>query len=437
MVAAQYYGWIAVVTFISAGLFLFIVPNRIRWRLNRRPGLLSILFIALVLRIAAFALFGIRQFGDFSVYEQMAWEIRNGAFWISLEKQTGPSLMYALASFPFGSVLQGGLVLNLLLQVWDVYLAYCIGRDLRSEKAGIYAAVFVAFFPDHIYFTRLLSSEVFFSTGMLLATWLLIRSRQKPALFLPLGILVGAMNYFRPQAILLLAAMMLVVVLSNRSAKAKYWSGMAVGGFILAGLPLFIYNYQQLSKVSVVPAQVSGLTMLFATTNSHDGIFQLDQYDLFQELQTAGEGEHPLVVANRKAKSIALHRIAHNPGKWLRYTFTNRLPLQFGGSSIRWAWESAPQPIAGFHLIAAYICGIIFLLYAVYLASGRYVPDDLNSLMLIMLGFTVALHLFSEVNPRYNHHLVLLAGVVLSTEWRYRDNWIRRKAHHKIKDFTL
>lgn len=410
--------WVnALALVVFAGIFLT------RWRPQTEPPKMGIIIlIASALRILVVFLPGYEPFGLFEVHSDMANDIANGSYLFCLDKPTGSSMVYAAVGWIFGSVPAGALTLNLFLQVLDVRLAYLIGKRWRTEKIGRWCALALALYPDHIYYTHLLSSEVFFTTGLLLTVYLLVRSPADIRWWPLIGLVIGLMNYFRPLAPLLIVAAA-VFELSRRSEINQTIARISLmtAAFLIVILPQSIHTFRQTGKVRCTSVQKGGLSFLFATSNHGQGAFQLYEYNHYLEMQdscsNAQSNVHPLVCANHAAWHLGRKRISERTFVWLKYSLTKRLPLQFGGSTLRWAWPDRPVERwrAIFHLGSHLITALIWLSFCFILIYNKL--DDPLRVSIAFLVFLVFLtHFFTEVNPRYAHPwtVLLLVFIILN-----------------------
>lgn len=108
----------------------------------------------------------------------------------------------------FGAGLWQAKLLNVLLATGTGALTFALGARAFGRRAGLLAALLVAFFPAQIIFSTLILTEVLFGFVFLLFTWLLLRwtlDRKDAAVWqlVALGLLAGYASLIRSEAVML------------------------------------------------------------------------------------------------------------------------------------------------------------------------------------------------------------------------------------------
>jgi len=177
-----------------------------------RKQLISLFFLAFVLRLA---LFGLQYYhagsmqssfaGDSQAYLQLARNVFSGN---GFSESTSPPFLPVAGRMPLVPLLlglfRGSLLLYLVLQIavasFSVLLVYYIGRRTFSESVGFWGAILLACDPLSIYHSSQLMTETYFTFFLLLAVYFFVEFRDSgrlsSAAFSGLGI--GLASLARP-----------------------------------------------------------------------------------------------------------------------------------------------------------------------------------------------------------------------------------------------
>lgn len=129
-----------------------------------------------------------------------------GAYW-----PVGTAAIAAVTFQVFGESFLGVVLLNLIASALIMLMAFVLGQRWFGTRTGLLACGLVAVWPNLIYFTSILSSELYFIAMVMGGLWFW----EKRASFLSIvlcGLIWGLACYLRPVALLLPIAMAFAAV---------------------------------------------------------------------------------------------------------------------------------------------------------------------------------------------------------------------------------
>jgi 4-amino-4-deoxy-L-arabinose transferase-like glycosyltransferase len=194
----------------------------------RRWPILGILGLALVVRLAWILLVPNAQYSDSVWYDGAAANLAaNGVYGLD-----GPSAWFP-PGYPFlltaiykliGHAEFAGKLANVAIGVGITGFTYLLARMLAGEVVGLVSALMIAVWPNLIFSTGILDSDLLAAAGFVAAMWLGMRMTRNPR---PvtwqtwlLGVLIGWMVLVRPVSLILLAALGLWWWLDTNSLRA-------------------------------------------------------------------------------------------------------------------------------------------------------------------------------------------------------------------------
>ena len=161
-----------------------------------------------------------------------------------------PLLLAALFRLP-GDDVAAARVVNVLAGLALIAGVYYLASRLWNKTAGFFAAVAIAFFPSHIYFSSLLLSEsVFVAAAVLLLSlalaWTLDESTTRWRVFV-LGVLAGCVGMLRPEGAFIVLAIIATWVAMRRSwRQVGMYTGLLLLGMAVLYVPWTVRNMVQL-----------------------------------------------------------------------------------------------------------------------------------------------------------------------------------------------
>lgn len=182
-------------------------------RESRQRGLLlAVGVVALATRILFVMIVPTKPVSDFLAYDNAGWAIASGHGavdagqpWINWPP--GYPAFLGLLYFIFGHSLLAAKLAQVLLSTATCVLTYFVARAVFAEDGwfiGPLAAMLVAVYPQSIFYTSVLASDVLFSFLLMLAVWTLVRNgfpSSRNALLT--GLIIGLATLTRGQALLL------------------------------------------------------------------------------------------------------------------------------------------------------------------------------------------------------------------------------------------
>ena len=324
---------------------------------------------------------------------------------------------------------------------------FLLGRVTAGTAVGLVGALLIALWPNLIFHTNILSSDLLAACGFVMALWLAMRPPRGPAWLTAtaLGLLVGWMVLVRPVSLILLAAIGLWWWLRDRSLWRAIVQLVPVVAlvFVIVGA-WTVRNYVQFGQVITI-ATNGGYN--FWQTNhrfadGNDTFWQAVPMD-DPEYQTMAQGDE--FTKNREGYRYALAYLREHPGHlltmlpaklfWLYHTDTSGLyegalnaPLE--SPSAVAAWLQAHEQLAEAATFRYYevvmalaVVGTMLLL----LTSRPLWLWPLLSLPLLLTFF----HLFFHAKDRFHIPLdgvvALLAAVALVEGARRLQGLLRRR----------
>ncbi len=229
--------------------------------------IIAILLISFFLRLA-FAYAEPVKWWDETVYASLGWDLKSNPLHYSFDGgwsdyvpgdwpkagYRAPLLPYMLGVmfFFFG---QNMILLNCLMPLigtLNVLLIYLLGKKLFTEKIGLYAAVFLAFMPVHVFYSGKLLTDVLSTTMITLSVFLFVLwSEKRDNKFASLTGAVTALAVLsRYVSILLLPIFFVFLLVKERNInfiKSKSFLLMLLS-FLLVLLPWLVYGYYEYSN---------------------------------------------------------------------------------------------------------------------------------------------------------------------------------------------
>lgn len=167
----------------------------------------------------------------------------------------GTSAIVAATYAVLGDTYLGVVTLNLLASLVTLVLTWRVGRIFFGDQAAFWATVIVAFWPNLIFFTSVLSSELYFIAMVLAGTYFWVRPEgNRWVNLLICGVIWGLACYLRP-VILLYPAALVIAALSQglrETGIAVIKGGVAIAMILLIVSPWTMRNEAVLGKAYTV-----------------------------------------------------------------------------------------------------------------------------------------------------------------------------------------
>lgn len=421
----------------------------------RRPILLAILVVALVLRLAHW--WAVRDepfFGQLAMdsqeYDRWAQEIAGGDWLGSQVFFQAPLYPYILAVVyrVAGRSVDAIYLLQIALAIAGIWALYGAARRMADERAGLVAAGLAAVYGPFLFYDVQLLKESFAVTVTCFLLWALAERR-----WLGAGILLGIIALLRENALLLIPFLLPLAWNRERRTAGLVRNGaVLVAGLALALAPVALRN--GIVGGDFLPTTFQGGVNFWIGNNPDaDGTYQ----PIVPGKQIpALERQEPVRVAEQELgrrltpAEVSSHWLgkslswaAGHPGAFLR--------LQLRKVGMFWSWYEWPdavdyywvQGLSAVYRLPLVEFGTISLLALAGLWMVRKRPGPFAPALLFALGWlasTVIFFLFSRYRLPVVPALLPLAAVPLvrlGEIWRVRGRGWRTGAILTVAAFLL
>lgn len=312
----------------------------------RPEHITRIIFLGIILRIIWAIFIPVNPISDSAAYDtfaNMLWQ--HGVYgWTpdspSAYWAVGTSAITAATYFVLGETYLGVVVLNLLTSMMLMVLVWKLGTQYFGKDAAIWAAAIVAFWPNLIFFTSILSSELYFMAFTLGGLYFWSRERGSPWWNLLLcGLIWGLACYIRP-VILLFPVALLIASFSQGLRATGLAAIKTVGAIVLIVMivsPWTMRNADVIGKAYLVSSNF-GTNLWMGNNPDSDGSYTRLPSDVLGMSEV--DREEYLAA---KAKAY----ISEDPARFLR-TVGHRILDLHGRETIGIVWnETAVTALAG------------------------------------------------------------------------------------------
>lgn len=387
---------------------------------------LPIILVGMLLRVVWAFYVPVIPVSDSNAYANFAMNIwQHGVYGWTPEEPTaywavGTSALTAATFFLLGETYVGVVALNLLTGLAILLLTRVLGTLYFGTQAAFCSVVLVAFWPNMIFFTSILSSELYFIALTMGGLYFWSRETGRPWVNLLLCSLIwGLACYIRP-VIVLFPAAMLIAALSQggrATAIAAVKTAVSIGLIVLIVSPWTMRNAEVIGKAYLVSSNFGPNLWMGNNPDSRGEYMPLPP-----EVQSMSEVEREEYLGQ-----LAKDYIRDYP---LRFAaaFAKRVAILHGRETIGVVWnETVLQPYMG--NVGVFALKLVASGYWVMLVLGalaglvlRFGQDRLRALFHPVFGgwayFTVV-HAVIVGGDRYHMPSVpfvaLLAGVAAAT----------------------
>jgi 4-amino-4-deoxy-L-arabinose transferase-like glycosyltransferase len=398
-----------------------------------RAGLLGILGLAFGLRLAWVVLVPNEQYSDSVWYDATAAHLAaTGEY-----GPDGPSAWFP-PGYPFflaaiyrslGYWQLAGKLGNVLVGTAIVLLTYLLARRLVGQRGALVAALLVAVWPNLVFHTGILSSDLLATCGFLLSLWLASRlpgeGGHRLPLLLLLGLVIGWTVLVRPVSLILLPAIGLWWWIGARALTPPlHWIAPVVAVVFVVIGAWTVRNYVRFGEA--IPIATNGGYNFWQVNQRYaDGT---DTYWRFvpmddPEYQTMRNGDE--FTKNREGYRYGLAFLRAHPDRfftlipdkifWLWHSDTSgfyegALYPQMQGPSAVHDWIVAHERLTESLTFRWYevVGGLALLGAALALATRRVDVWPLLLLPVLLTGF----HLFFHAKDRFHLPIDPFIGIV-------------------------
>lgn len=271
----------------------------------------------LIVRVLWIALIVSEPVSDFAWYYQRGLDISAGrgyavdgiptAYW-----PVGYPAFLGLIFSVFGRSLLVAKLANILLFAGILYLSYRIARNLfASELTGRLTLLFLAFYPNHIAYSSLLSCESLFLFLFLLGTILIMKCGKRLLLTAASGLVFGLACLVKSQALFVPAILILFLrpEIKGRSLKQYLVAFTIVYAVLMLTIsPWIVRNYYEFSNFVYI-SNNGGITLLIGNNPYANGTYIPFNGKVASLLEPA-ENEREIDV---RARNYAINYICEHP----------------------------------------------------------------------------------------------------------------------------
>jgi hypothetical protein len=285
------------------------------------------LFLGIVIRLVWIWWVDAEQVIDFMWYQQFARNIADGRGYSVNGIPTGywpigyPGLL-GIIFYVTGDSVFVGKFLNIVLYIGAIFLTYRLSQRLfHQEYAARVTVCLLCFYPNHIAYTALLSSEILFIFLVALSALTFETARDRAGFLMLSGMFWGLTALTKPQALVLPFVFLLFF---SKSVSSFVRSGILVYSIVLITVsPWLIRNHNIFGAYTL--AHTAGIDLLDGNNPYNDtGHHQFNEKvnALLGDLQAQiVPFENPFdgkeVERDTRARKIAFHYMIDNPGRVL------------------------------------------------------------------------------------------------------------------------
>jgi 4-amino-4-deoxy-L-arabinose transferase-like glycosyltransferase len=399
--------------------------ERCLWVIEHPRFVPACLASGILVRLVWIWLVDSEQVSDYLWYEKFAINIANGRGYSVNGVPTGywpigyPGFLGALF-YLFGPSVFIGKLANIVLYVGTILLTYKLSKDLfHCEPAARVTLCILSFYPNHIAYTALLSSEILFVFLVALSAVLFVSAGERVGLLLLCGLSWGLATLTKPQALLL---PFIFLFMFSRTMRSGLKGCIVIYvALILTILPWMVRNYFVMGTPTL--ANTAGIDLFDGNNPYATGVhnFNVNMNELLGDLKTIPlenvfDGKE--VARDVRAREVAIDYIHHNPGRVIAL-----LPRKFVGlfrADIEGVYFSLGllEPRGLSHRLVAFCARAAQLYYAVmlvlFLSSVPMIIGGGNRPQLI--GFAVVLYftaLYLVFFGNYRYHFPMMPWVAI------------------------
>jgi hypothetical protein len=417
-------------------------------RIFSKVDIYVILGLAFFLRLVWVLTSGSTLVSDFIWYNNSAIDILHGESilsYISNTRNIGTSIFIAIHYLVFGINYIFPLITIAILSTLQILFVYLIVSKIVNKKAALFSALLLAIFPEHIFLTNLLGSDVLFAFLICAGIYVIMESLSVKGLkrylyLLSAGLIFGMSHWTRATAPVFVFSAFVFIIFDNRvRLKSRIlYAGAFISGFFIIILPIIIYNFDNAGGLDIKPIHgQQGKSLLIGTFYNGEGrcekwqlnedhdllkhkvtTYMADKYGDTINMESIPAHEYGLVLDKVYTK-LAIQRVIESPKKFITLVARDKVKNLWGivaglGFSIDnsmfsnikgsiWAFSEI------WHRLILLFCGIVFLV----LVYRKVDVWDIRLIFVLSALLTTLSHLILESHPRYHHMFLPLLVMYL------------------------
>ncbi len=303
-----------------------------------------------------------------------------------------------------------GVLLQLGLGVATCALVFAVGKSAFGSRVGRAAAVLMAVYPTHVFYTTLHLTEPLFTVLLAAVVAFLLKSGDRaPGVEIVTGVVIGLAALVRP-----------LIVMLPLALPIWYWSqGLRTRSILMRTALVGCCTLGVLSPWLVRNHGITGQWFLISTTGAHNfwmgnhpGAFGGYAYrrEIDEQLRVGSERDFS------RGYRLGLKAIADSPLRALLRSLqkvTYFLALETDG--VLWnlkGFEAPPASAVTLVLLAAANGAYLFVIgFAVLGLMCTRLTHPASSLFLVISGYLVLIAAVFVGDPRYHYALVPIATI--------------------------
>lgn len=293
------------------------------------PGLLLIMLAALVLRLLWVYHVDTVPVFDFLKYHEGALSIAQGQGYKLYGKPTafepiGYPGFLALLYLVFKPNILVPKLVNVVMSLGIIYLAYLLGRNWFHKNVGLLAAFLVAFSPRQIAYTSVLANEIYFTFFFLLVLFLITLPGERLWRGPLIGIFCAILALTKPFMLAFPGVLFLISWLRHQDLWVSLKKTAVIVLFmVLTICPWTIRNYVVFGEF--IPISTNGGITLYLNNNPYAKGYWQDPFQFpnsplapYKDEETGFWDE---LAVDKVGKELAIQWILENPWEFFKLGF--------------------------------------------------------------------------------------------------------------------
>ena len=397
---------------------------------------ISIFTLTFTARFICISLLDVIPKNDFALYYNLAEQFSKNNFvgksYISMFPHTfGYPFILSLFFKIFGTQIIAAQVINIITESGIAIVLYYLGKHLFNSKAGFLSGLIYAFWPSHILYSVLVSTEGIFTLLFLVSLLLFFRisNIEKIKLsiinFIILGAICAILNSIRPLGILVISVYSLVYLINWKIASMKIHLQklLPVIAFLLSYFIIFNFISIGISKIILKEVAKSpiGFNLYVGSNIKYSGRWNAEDSKVLENQM--GNGKFDAQKVHYKLTILAIER--YKSQGWLNIKlFAQKFLVMWASdddilSYIKAGLTGDKILTIKYNTLYRYL-GIICNLYYIItlflcIISLFSIRKNMNNkfvtIILLILGIAF-IHLVMEVHGRYHYPAIPLLTVL-------------------------
>ncbi len=390
---------------------------------------------SVAIRVLWIALIFSYPVSDFAWYYQRSWDLAMGkgysvdgeptAYW-----PVGYPAFLGLIYWALGLNLLYAKLANVLLYLGVLCLSYSIAKKLfSSEFAGRMTLLLLAFYPNHIAYSSLVSPETLFLFLLLLGTALIMFSEGRLRMAAVSGVVFGAACLVKPQAVFIPLILLLTLNFKRRrsdSARRFLAIFVMVHGALGATILPWIARNSSVFGAFVFISNNGGINLLIGNNPNANGTYVPFNDGLASLLGLEpNDDEHDVDV---KARDYALKYMLKNPVKTLKLGFVKLYYLyNEDAEGSYWndgakIWKGSYRPSSEIFFWwfiglsqSYYVCTMAAFIVSLLVLLKERRSGPVPTAGLWVIGYLTLIYMVTVSNSR--HHFPFIPWILMYVSW--------------------